>query len=205
MAGVFDRPDGSAFLPLERVSDGVVPNDRVERRKHFRPRGERPARFVRHGYIATPHPTTSRDPVQWFNPDDSSRRAIRKHPQRQRRRAHSPDGLRTARFRRRTSRSPTGRSGDAQQRLHRVRVVDNQPKSVCDYAGFAPLASVTTAPEGSSREAFEDLLRKVRKDRIVARSAGTIQEAADRSQHRDRDDSDSYGRPSIAKCVRGGT
>ena len=40
MAGDFDKPDGSAFPPLERLRHGVVPHDLAQRRQHLGARAD---------------------------------------------------------------------------------------------------------------------------------------------------------------------
>ncbi len=193
-AGDFDKPDGSAFPPLERFV--------MELFRTISPNGgsisaldpTRPPAFERHGYIATPHPTTSRDPVQWSNPDDFDPARYQKAP--------TSQDIDEARIRQmglaNCPFTPTDFAvSDGRQAALRnsafgtvFGVVDNQPKPVCDYAGFAPFGfgyrrcpgeQLTAdgirrpAPQGGSGP------HRVRQGRRGRRG-----EVADRSQHRDR-------------------
>ena len=171
-AGDFDKPDGSAFPPLERFV--------MELFRTISPNGgsisaldpTRPPAFERHGYIATPHPTTSRDPVQWSNPDDFDPARYQKAP--------TSQDIDEARIRQmglaNCPFTPTdfavkdGREAALRNSAFGTvfGVVDNQPKPVCDYAGFAPFGfGYRRCPgEQLTLMAFEDLLRKVAADRI---------------------------------------
>ena len=171
-AGDFDKPDGSAFPPLERFV--------MELFRTISPNGgsisaldpTRPPAFERHGYIATPHPTTSRDPVQWSNPDDFDPARYQKAP--------TSQDIDEARIRQmglaNCPFTPTDFAvSDGREAALRnsafgtvFGVVDNQPKPVCDYAGFAPFGFGYRRCPGEQLTvmAFEDLLRKVAADRI---------------------------------------
>ena len=132
----------------------------------------RPPAVQRHGYIATPHPTTSRDPVQWSNPDDFDPARYQKAP--------TSQDIDEARIRQmglaNCPFTPTDFAvSDGREAALRnsafgtvFGVVDNQPKPVCDYAGFAPFGfGYRRCPgEQLTLMAFEDLLRKVAADRI---------------------------------------
>jgi cytochrome P450 len=172
MAGDFDRPDGSAFPPLERFV--------MELFRTISPNGgsisaleeTRPPALDRHGYIATPHPTTSRDPVQWSNPDEFDPSRYQKAPTSQD--VDEPRirqmGLANCPFTPTDFAVSDGRKAALRNSAFGTvfGVVDNQPKPVCDYAGFAPFGfGYRRCPgEQLTLMAFEDLLRKVRTDRI---------------------------------------
>ena len=172
MGGDYDKPDGGAFPPLERFV--------MELFRTISPNGgsisalaeTRPPVFARHGYSVTPHPSTSRDPVQWSNPNDFD-------PSRYQ---HAPTSVEIdeARIRQMGLAAcpfpPTGfavkdgRKAELRNSAFGTvfGVADNQPRPVCDYAGFAPFGfGYRRCPgEQLTTMAFEDLLRKVRSDRI---------------------------------------
>lgn len=173
MSGDFDKPDSSAFPPLERL---VMELFRV-----ISPNGgsisalaeTRPPAFERHGYIVTPHPTTSRDPVQWANPDDFDPSRYLHAPTSQdvdEARIHQM-GLANCPFDPKASfEVKDGRHAA----LHNSAfgtvfgVADDRPMPVCDYAGFAPFGfGYRRCPgEQLTLMAFEDLLRKAWRDRL---------------------------------------
>ena len=59
----------AAFTAARALRHGVVPHDLAQRRQHFRLEEMRTPPFARHGYIVTPHTSTSLDPVHWEDPD----------------------------------------------------------------------------------------------------------------------------------------
>jgi cytochrome P450 len=172
MAGAFDSPDGSAFPPLERMV--------MELFRTISPNGgsisameeTRPPAFERHGYIVSPHTSTSHDPVQWVNPDEFD-------PSRYQHVPTSQDvdeakirqmGLANCPFTPTTFDVKDGRKAA----LHNSAfgtvfgVADDKPLPVCDYAGFAPFGFGYRRCPGEQLTimAFEDLLRKTSRDKL---------------------------------------
>jgi len=172
MVGDYDKADGSAFPPLERLV--------MELFRTISPNGgsisaleeTRPPAYERHGYIVSPHTSTSHDPVQWNNPDEFD-------PSRY---VHAPTsqdvdearvrqiGLAQCPFTQTEFAVKDGRKAA----LHNSAfgtvfgVVDDHPLPVCDYAGFAPFGFGYRRCPGEQLTimAFEDLLRMVSKERI---------------------------------------
>jgi hypothetical protein len=172
MSGDFDKPDGTAFPPLERF---VMELFRV-----ISPNGgsisalteTRPPAFERHGYAVTPHPSTSRDPALWTNPDDFDPGRYQHVPN-----SAEVDEARIRQMGLAACPFPPAEFAVKDGRkaaLHNSAfgtvfgVVDDQPKPVCDYAGFAPFGfGYRRCPgEQLTLMAFEDLLRKVWRERI---------------------------------------
>lgn len=172
MSGAFDEPDGSAFPPLERF---VMELFRV-----ISPNGgsisavaeTREPVFERHNYVATPHPATSKDPVQWTNPDAFDPARYRNAPTSQdvdEARIHQM-GLAQCPFQPTDVAVKDGRKAALRSSAFGTvfGVIDDQPMPVCDYAGFAPFGfGYRRCPgEQLTTMAFEDLLRKVWRERI---------------------------------------
>ena len=173
MSGDFDRSDGGAFPPLERLV--------MELFRTISPNGvsisaiteTRPPAFERHGYIVTPHPASSRDPVQWTNPDDFDPARYQHAPtsaEIDEARIHQM-GLASCPFDpKATFEVKDGRRAA----LHNSAfgtvfgIADGHPMPVCDHAGFAPFGfGYRRCPgEQLTLMAFEDLLRKVWRDKL---------------------------------------
>ncbi len=173
MTGDYDKANGAPFPPLERFV--------MELFRTISPNGgsisalqeTRPPAFERHGYIVSPHTSTSHDPVQWKNPDDFD-------PSRYEHAPTSQDidearirqiGLANCPFDQTTFDVKDGRKAA----LHNSAfgtvfgVVDDRPLPVCDYAGFAPFGFGYRRCPGEQLTimAFEDLLRKIWKEKIA--------------------------------------
>jgi cytochrome P450 len=173
MESDFDQRAGAPFTPLERFV--------MELFRTISPNGGsisaltelRTPLFERHGYMVTPHTTTSFDSIQWKNPD-----------------AFDPDrygavptsaeideakcrqiGLARCPFDRTQFEVKDGRKAV----LHNsgfgtvYGIVDGKAMPVCDHAGFAPFGfGYRRCPgEQLTIQVFEDFLRKVWKERIV--------------------------------------
>ncbi len=172
MSGDFDNPAGSAFPPLERFV--------MELFRTISPNGgsisaleeTRIPPFERHGYIVSPHPSTSRDPVQWANPDDFD-------PSRYEHAPTSQDvdearilqmGLAKCPFDKTSFEVKDGRNAAMHNSAFGTvfGVVDDRPLPVCDYAGFAPFGfGYRRCPgEQLTTMAFEDFLRKAWRDKL---------------------------------------
>jgi cytochrome P450 len=172
MKGDYDKPDGSAFPPLERFV--------MELFRTISPNGgsisaleeTRPPAFERHGYIATPHPSTSRDPVQWANPNefDPSRYQTAPTSQQIDEARIRQMGLANCPFTPTDFAVKDGRTAAMRNSAFGTvfGTIDGQPRPVCDYAGFAPFGfGYRRCPgEQLTTMAFEDLLRKVSRERI---------------------------------------
>jgi hypothetical protein len=172
MAGPFDMPDGSAFPPLERMV--------MELFRTISPNGgsisameeTRPPAFERHGYIVSPHTSTSHDPVQWANPDafDPSRYQHVPTSQDVDEARIRQMGLANCPFTPTSFDVKDGRRAS----LHNSAfgtvfgVADGTPLPVCDYAGFAPFGfGYRRCPgEQLTLMAFADLLRKTWRDKL---------------------------------------
>jgi cytochrome P450 len=131
----------------------------------------RPPTVERHGYSVTRHSSTSRDPVQWSNPDEFD-------PSRYQHAPTSADvdeawirqmGLAGRPFQPTTFAVKDGRDAALRNSAFGTvfGVADNRPAPACDYAGFAPFGfGYRRCPgEQLTTMAFEDLLRKVWKER----------------------------------------
>jgi cytochrome P450 len=172
MKSNFDQASGSAFTPLERFV--------MELFRTISPNGGsisaleevRTPPYQRYGYIITPHPDTSFDPVHWkdpkkFDPDRYNDVLT----------SHQIDeakceqiGFIKCPF----DRTSFGVNDGRKAVLHNsgfgtvYGIVDGKPLPVCDYAGFAPFGfGYRRCPaEQFTIQVFEDFLRKVWKDKI---------------------------------------
>ena len=172
MEGEPDDAKGAAFTPLERFV--------MELFRTISPNGgsisalaeTRPPRFERHGYIVTPHTRTSFDPVHWSNPKvfDPSRYEGAPTSDKIDETKARQIGLAKCPFDRTAFDLKDGRAAA----MHNsgfgtvFGVVQGKPLPVCDDAGFAPFGfGYRRCPgEQLTINAFEDLLRKVWKDKI---------------------------------------
>jgi cytochrome P450 len=173
MTGAYDVADGSAFPPLERLV--------MELFRTISPNGgsisalaeTRQPAFERHGYINSPHTSTSHDPVQWVNPDafDPPRYEHAQTSQDVNEAKIRQMGLASCPF------DPTSSfevKDGRKAALHNSAfgtvfgVVDGKPLPVCDYAGFAPFGFGYRRCPGEQLTimAFEDLLRKAWQDKL---------------------------------------
>ena len=172
MEGDFDNANGGAFTPLERFT--------MELFRIISPNGgsisaldeTRLPPFERHGYIVSPHTSTSLDPVHWKNPKDFD-------PSRYEHAPTSSDideakalsiGFAKCPFDKTAFDLKDGRKGSMQNSAFGTvfGVVDEKPLPVCDYAGFAPFGfGYRRCPgEQLTIQAFEDFLRKAWKDKL---------------------------------------
>lgn len=174
MSGDYDRPDGSAFPPLERFV--------MELFRTISPNGgsisalteTRPPAFERHGYIVSPHTSTSLDPVQWANPNDFDPNRYASAP--------TSQDIDEARIRQMGLAAcpfdPAATFAVKDGRTAVLRnsgfgtvfgVVDDRPMPVCDYAGFAPFGFGYRRCPGEQLTimAFEDFVRKAWRDRLA--------------------------------------
>lgn len=172
MSGNPDAPAGAAFPPLERFT--------MELFRTISPNGgsisalteANPPAFERSGYIVSPHTSTSHDPVQWQNPDafDPSRYLAAPTSQDVDEARIHQLGLADCPFTPTTFEVKDGRKAALRNSAFGTvfGVVDDRPLPVCDYAGFAPFGfGYRRCPgEQLTLMAFEDLLRKVAKDRL---------------------------------------
>ncbi len=172
MEGDPDNAVGAPYTPLERFV--------MELFRLISPNGgsisalgeNRAPQFDRHGYIISPHTSTSIDPVHWTNPEafDPSRylhvptsAEVDEAKAKQIGFAKCPFDLTTFDVK-------DGR----QASLHNSAfgtvfgVADGKALPVCDYAGFAPFGfGYRRCPgEQLTIQAFEDFLRKVWSDKI---------------------------------------
>jgi cytochrome P450 len=129
-------------------------------------------RFDRHGYIISPHTSTSLDPVHWTNPEkfDPSRYANAPTSSDIDEARAKQIGFAKCPFDLTSFDVKDGRKAS----LHNSGFgtvfgeADGKMLPVCDYAGFAPFGfGYRRCPgEQLTIQAFEDFLRKVWKDKI---------------------------------------
>lgn len=173
MEGSFDQAAaGTAFTPLE----GFV----MELFRTISPNGgsistlkeTRTPPFPRHGYMLTPHPSTSMDPRHWEHPEKFDPTRYNGAPT-----SHDIDEARARRvgfarcpFEREAFRVKDGRNATLNNSAFGTvyGVAGDKPMPVCDYAGFAPFGFGYRRCPGEQLTimVFEDFLRKAWKERI---------------------------------------
>ncbi|MEP9399209.1 hypothetical protein [Mesorhizobium sp. KR2-14] len=172
MESDFDNANGAPFTPLERFT--------MELFRTISPNGgsisalteTRPPYFERHGYIVTPHTSTSKDPVHWKNPTDFDPSRYESQPTSQdidEAKALSM-GFARCPFDKTSFELKDGRKGSMENSAFGTVFgkVDNRPLPVCDYAGFAPFGFGYRRCPGEQLTilAFSDFLKKAWKDRL---------------------------------------
>lgn len=184
MSGVPDNASGAPFTPLElfvmELFRTISPNggsisaveDARQSAYGASPYATLDARFQRHGYIATPHTSTSVDPVHWRNPqqfDPDRYRTVPTSSQIDEAKCQQI-GFARCPFDNAAFHVADGRKADLVNSGFGTvfGVVDGKPLPVVDYAGFAPFGfGYRRCPgEQLTIQVFEDFLRKVWKDKI---------------------------------------
>ncbi len=172
MEGSPDDAGGKPFTPLERFV--------MELFRTITPNGGsisaltevRTPPYERHGYVVTPHESTSFDPLHWKDPDTFNPDRYNSAPT-----SHEIDeanceqiGFAKCPFDRTTFDVKDGRTASIHNSGFGTAygIVDGKPLPVCDYAGFAPFGfGYRRCPgEQLTIQVFEDFLRKVWKDSI---------------------------------------
>ena len=172
MEGSPDDAGGKPFTPLERFV--------MELFRTITPNGGsisalaevRTPPYERHGYVATPHETTSFDPVQWKDPEAFNPDRYNTVPT-----SHEIDGAKCDQmgfarcpFEQTTFDVKDGRKASIHNSGFGTTygIVDGKALPVCDHAGFAPFGfGYRRCPgEQLTIQVFEDFLRKVRKSGI---------------------------------------
>ena len=172
MAADYDNPDGSAFPPLERFVMELFRTISPNAGSISAMTETRPPAFERHGFIVSPHTSTSHDPVQWPNPDDFDPSRYEHAPTSQDiDEAHIQQmGLAKCPFDQTSFDVKDGRKAALRNSGFGTvfAVADDRPLPVCDYAGFAPFGFGYRRCPGEQLTimAFEDLIRKVAKERL---------------------------------------
>jgi cytochrome P450 len=173
MAGDYDRPDGGAFPPLERLVMEMFRTISPNAGSLSALTETRPPAFERYGFMMSPHTSTSFDPVQWANPEDFDPSRYLKAPTSQdidEARIHQM-GLAKCPFDLTTFDVKDGRKAALRNSGFGTvfAVVDDRPLPVCDYAGFAPFGFGYRRCPGEQLTimAFEDLLRKTWNDKLT--------------------------------------
>jgi cytochrome P450 len=128
--------------------------------------------YPRHGYIVTPHTSTSLDPVHWREPQKFDPARYSTVPT-----SHEIDeakakqmGFAKCPFDRKEFEVKDGRKVTLNNSGFGTvyGIANGRPMPVCDYAGFAPFGfGYRRCPgEQLTIQVFEDFLRKVWKDKI---------------------------------------
>ena len=128
--------------------------------------------YERHGYVATPHETTSFDPVQWKDPEAFNPDRYNTVPT-----SHEIDGAKCDQmgfarcpFEQTSFDVKDGRNASIHNSGFGTTygIVDGKALPVCDHAGFAPFGfGYRRCPgEQLTIQVFEDFLRKVWKSGI---------------------------------------
>ena len=172
MEGNPDNAAGEPFTPLERFV--------MELFRIISPNGGsisameevRTPPYQRHGYVATPHTSTSLDPVHWKDPEKFNPDRYKNAPT-----SHDINeekceqiGFAKCPF----SSEPFDVADGRKAAINNsgfgtvYGIVDGKPLPVCDYAGFAPFGfGYRRCPgEQLTIQVFEDFLRKVWKSGI---------------------------------------
>jgi hypothetical protein len=184
MSGAPDNANGAPFTPLElfamELFRTISPNggsisavdDARQSAYGASPYAALDARFQRHGYIATPHTSTSLDPIHWRNPqqfDPDRYRTVPTSSQIDEAKCQQI-GFARCPFDSAAFHVADGRKADLVNSGFGTvfGVVDGKPLPVVDYAGFAPFGfGYRRCPgEQLTIQVFEDFLRKVWKDKI---------------------------------------
>lgn len=172
MESDFDNAKGGAFTPLEcfvmELFRTISPNGgSISALQETRP----PA-FERHGYIVSPHTTTSIDPVHWKNPNEFDPLRYQHAPTSQEideARIHQM-GMAQCPFDKSAFDVKDGRKAAMHNSAFGTvfGVVEGKPLPVCDYAGFAPFGfGYRRCPgEQLTIQAFEDFLKKTWNNKI---------------------------------------
>jgi cytochrome P450 len=173
MEGSFDQASGgAAFPPLEAFV--------MELMRTISPNGgsisalqeTRAPPFTRHGYLVTPHTSTSLDPLHWHDPerfDPTRYNGVPTSSEIDESRAKQL-GFARCPFELTRFEVKDGRKASLDNSAFGTvfGVADGKPMPVCDYAGFAPFGfGYRRCPgEQLTINFLEDFLRKVWKERI---------------------------------------
>ncbi len=172
MESDYDNADGARFTPLERFT--------MELFRTISPNGgsisalseTQTPRFERHGYIVSPHTSTSHSALHWSNPDDFDPQRFENAPTSQEidEAKVKSMGFSKCPFDNKAFDLKDGRKGAMHNSAFGTvfGVIDDKPLPICDYAGFAPFGfGYRRCPgEQLTIQAFEDFLRKAWKDKL---------------------------------------